>query len=247
MPSFAASSAAHDCEIVVVQHGFQADVKADRSISTSGEVNYSRMCNLGAAAASGDWLVFLDDQEFPSPGDWLANLAGHVSRTDVGVVGGKLSFPSGAVQHAGIVTGMMDGFGYLLWGSFGSPFWPWNDLTRNVSAVSRAFMALRKPVFQELGGFDEEFPSSFGDVDLCWRARALGYQVIYEPAAVLVRDGRPSPRVQSEERVRWRLKQPNLDKCCDPFYSPHLSTRSEDASLREDDPFPPEDTSRAAW
>jgi GT2 family glycosyltransferase len=247
MPSFAASSAAHDCEIVVVQHGFQADVKADRSISTSGEVNYSRMCNLGAAAASGDWLVFLDDQEFPSPGDWLANLAGHVSRADVGVVGGKLSFPSGAVQHAGIVTGMMGGFGYLLWGSFGSPFWPWNDLTLNVSAVSRAFMALRKPVFQELGGFDEEFRSSFGDVDLCWRARALGYEVIYEPAAVLVRDGRPSPRVQSEERVRWRLKQPNLDRYCDPFYSPHLSTRSEDASLREDDPFPPEDTSRAAW
>src|ERR1035437_3861715 len=66
-------------------------------------------------------------------------------------------------------------------------------------------------------------------------------------SAVLVRDGRPSPRVQAEERVRWRLKQPNLDRHCDPFYSPHLSTRSEDASLREDDPFPPEDTSRAAW
>ena len=246
VPSFAASKAAHDCEIVVVQHGFQADVRADRSISTNGEINYSRMCNLGAAAAGGDWLVFLDDQEFPSRGDWLANLAGHVTRADVGVVGGKLSFPSGAVQHAGIVTGMMDGFGYLLWGSFGSPFWHWNDLTRNVSAVSRAFMALRKPVFQQLGGFDEQFQSNFGDVDLCCRARALGYAVIYEPAAVLVREGRPSLRVNAEERLRWRLKRPDLDTHCDPFYSPHLSTRREDASLREDDPFPPEDTSRAA-
>jgi len=246
MPSFAASRAGHDGEIIVVQHGFEANVKADRCISTSGEVNYSRMCNLGAAVASGDWLVFLDDQEFASPGDWLAHLAGHVTRAEVGVVGGKLSFPSGAVQHAGIVTGMMDGFGYLLRGTFGSPFWRWNDLTRNVSAVSRAFMALRKPVFQELGGFDEEFRSNFGDVDLCWRARALGYAVIYEPAAVLVRGARPSPRVHSEEGLRWRLKWPHFDKQCDPFYSPHLSTQREDASLREDDPFPPEDTSRAA-
>ena len=83
-------------------------------------------------------------------------------------------------------------------------------------------------------------------VDLCCRARALGYEVIYEPAALLVRDGRPFLRVNAEERLRWRLKRPNLDRHCDPFYSPHLSTRREDASLREDDPFPPEDTSRAA-
>ena len=141
---------------------------------------------------------------------------------------------------------MMDGFGYLLWGSFGSPFWHWNDLTRNVSAVSRAFMVLRKPVFQELGGFDEEFRSNFGDVDLCRRARALGYEVIYEPASVLVRGDRPSPRVDPEDGMRWRLKWPHLDTHCDPFYSPHLSTQREDAALREDDPFPPEDTSRTA-
>jgi len=246
MPSFVASSAGYDGEIIVVQHDFEAGVGADRCISTSGEVNYSRMANLGAAAATGDWLVFLDDGEFPSQGDWLANLAGHVSRAEVGVVGGKLAFPSGAVQHAGIVTGMMDGFGYPLWGAFGSPFWHWNDLTRNVSAVSRAFMALRRPVFQELGGFDEEFRWSFGDVDLCWRARALGYEVIYEPTAVLVREDRHSPRVDPEDRVRWRLKWPDVDGHCDPFYSPHLSTQREDASLREDEPFPPGDTSRAA-
>ena len=141
---------------------------------------------------------------------------------------------------------MMDGFGYLLWGSFGSPFWHWNDLTRNVSAVSRAFMALRKPVFQELGGFDEEFRSSFGDVDLCWRARAKGYEVVYEPAAVLVREGRPTRRVTEEERVRWGEKWPPLEEQSDPYYSPHLTRRREDATLREDDPFPAEDTSRAA-
>ena len=119
-------------------------------------------------------------------------------------------------------------------------------MTRNVSAVTGACMAVRRSVFEELGGFDEEFPVNFNDVDLCLRARRAGYEVVYEPAAVLRHDESQTRQagVRWRERQRWRAGWPELRTGEDRFYSPHLSTEREDASLRVDEPISAEDNSR---
>ena len=236
-----------DYEVILVEHG--TNIRVDgrcRKIHYEGEFNFSQMNNLGAREAQGDWLVFLNDDVTPLRRNWLGDLAGHVAREEVGVVGAKLLYPSGAIQHAGIVTGMTGGARHPGRDTYGSPYWSWLGMTRNVSAVTGACMAIRKSVFEELGGWDEEFPVNFNDVDLCIRARARGYEVIYEAGAVLRHEEcqtRP-PGVRWRERQRWRMKWPDLRMGEDPYYSPHLSVEREDASLRGVEPMGAEERSR---
>jgi len=239
-----------DREVILVQHGVKMRLEnlvESKPLYYEGEFNFSHMNNLGANAASGDWLVFLNDDVTPLHREWLTELARHVARPEVGIAGARLLYPSGAIQHAGIAIGMMGGAGHPHRDTFGSRYWNWLDVTRNVSAVTGACMALRRSVFEELGGFDEAFPVNFNDVDLCLRARRSGYEVIYEPSAVLRHDECQTrqPGVRWRERQCWRAKWPETCACGeDPFYSPHLSIEHEDASLRLDEPLSPEDNSR---
>lgn len=238
-----------DREAILVQHGVKMRLEnlEAKPLYYEGEFNFSRMNNLGAQAAGGDWLVFLNDDVTPLDREWLTELARHVARPEVGIAGARLLYPSGAIQHAGIVIGMIGGTGHPHRDTFGSPYWSWFDVTRNVSAVTGACMALRRSVFEELGGFDEAFPVNFNDVDLCLRARRSGYEVIYEPSAVLRHDECQTrqPGVRWRERQSWHAKWPETRAWGeDPFYSPHLSIEREDASLRLDEPLSPEDNSR---
>lgn len=239
-----------DREIVVVEHG--CDLRLGdlgcKTLRYDGEFNFSAMSNIGARAATGDWIVFLNDDVVPLRRGWLTALAGHMARAEVGIAGARLLYPSGAVQHAGIVTGIMGDTGHPLRYTFGfgSSCWIWPRLTRNVSAVTGACLAIRRTLFEELGGFDEQFPVNFNDADLCLRAIEKGYRVISEPAALLRHDECRTrvPGVRWRERERWRRKWPGKSKAVDPFYSPHLAIDREDASLRVDEPMGPEDNSR---
>ena len=93
--------------------------------------------------------------------------------------GAKLVYPSGAIQHAGIALGIGEGSGHIGRGQFASDLWRWLELRRNVSAVTGACMVIRRDVFVELNGFDTAFAVNYNDVDLCLRARAAGYKVVY--------------------------------------------------------------------
>ena len=237
-----------DREVILVEHGVRIRLEnlEAQPMYYEGEFNFAHMNNLGAKAAGGDWLVFLNDDVIPLHREWLTELARQVARPEVGVAGARLLYPSGAIQHAGIVIGIMGAAGHPHRDTFGSPYWNWFDVTRNVSAVTGACMAMRRSVFEDLGGFDEAFPINFNDVDLCLRARQAGYEVIYEPAAVLRHDECQTrqPRVRWKDCQRWRAKWPDMRVGGDPFYSPHLSTEREDASLRLKEPLSPEDNSR---
>jgi GT2 family glycosyltransferase len=201
-----------------------------------GPFNFSSMCNRGAAAASREVLIFLnDDTEALSP-DWLPALLGQAARPEVGVAGGRLLYPSGAVQHAGIGIGITGGAGHPERGCFDTPYWKWGRMARNVSAVTGACLAIRRQVFDELGGFDPAFPVNYNDVDLCLRARRAGYAVLYEPAALLSHFEAQTRFALVHYRERELLFErwgDELDRG-DFFYSPNLSTASEDASLQID-------------
>jgi O-antigen biosynthesis protein len=228
-------------ELVVVEHR-TGDMRAmdellERRVCVRvpyrGAFNFAIMNNQAARQASGDVLVFLNDDVEPLEAGWLEEMLGHARRWEVGVVGARLLYPSGAIQHAGIAVGIMDGAGHLHRHCFAAEYWTWLPFTRNVSAVTGTCLAIRKSVFEELGGFDEGFPVNYNDVDLCLRAREAGYEVLVEPAAVLRHYECQSraPGVRLEERERFEQRWVEWLERGDPFYSPHLTTSREDAGL----------------
>ena len=210
----------------------------------TGRFNFAAMNNRGARHASGDVLVFMNDDIEPFESGWLTALLAHANRREVGAVGAKLVYPSGAIQHAGMVIGIMEGAGHLHRNTFGSQYWNWLPFTRNVSAVTGACLAIRSGVFEELGGFDESFPVNYNDVDLCLRARQAGYEVIVEPAATLRHYECQSRQagVRLEERYLFEQRWSAHLERGDPFYSPHLRRTLEDAGLELQDIAEP-----AAW
>ncbi len=228
-------------ETVVVQHKTGDDGAMERllarshciRVTHSGPFDFASMNNRGAQAANGEVLVFLNDDVEPLSADWLKELLAQLQRPEVGVVGGKLLYPSGAIQHAGIALGLMDGAGHPDRGGFGQGFWKWSSATRNVSAVTGACLAIRRRVFDELRGFDTCFPVNYNDVDLCLRARQAGYQVVCENAALL-RHQESKTRVQGvswQERELFHDRWGKLIELGDPYYSPHLTRMKEDCSL----------------
>jgi len=159
-------------------------VQMDRSF------NFSCMINAGVAVTSAPLLLLLNnDVEITAPG-LLETAMAHAMRPEVGVIGSRLMYPDGTVQHAGMLLrpgpteetrvrsehvlrgapATADGYLYQL------------RTIRNYQCVTGALHMMRRDVFDRLGGFDEvAFPVEFGDVDFCLRARRAGYRVIALP------------------------------------------------------------------
>ena len=211
-----------------------------RVLPTPGPFNYSAINNAAAAAAAGEVLVLLNnDIDVLDPG-WLREMAGHAMRPDVGAVGARLLYGDGRIQHAGVVLGVgaFEG-GPGIAGHFGFHA-PSTDeghggqfvLTREVSAVTGACLALRRSVFQRVGGLDEvDLTVALNDVDLCLRIGALGLRIIWTPFAELLHlesasrgyDQAPdaAERFRRECRTLRDRWGPVLD--ADPFYNPGFS------------------------
>ena len=191
---------------------------AARSISRA-------MSNQGAATAEKPLLLFLNDDVRATQAGWAELLAAQASRKAVGAAGAVLWYPSGVLQHAGIVVGAGDGVAHTGRHQQSSELWPWLLCTRNVSAVTGACLAMRREVFQELGGFDPLFPNNYNDVDLCFRARSLGYRVVCVSAQGLIHAECRSRQgiVRFEERFRFYERWADVLRCPDPYYSPSLT------------------------
>jgi GT2 family glycosyltransferase len=230
-------------EVIVVQHlagkpkELEAVIARHRAarLTHAGPFHFSRMNNMAAEAAKGSILVFLNDDTEIIEGSWLDRLVAQVERPDVGVAGARLLYPSGTLQHGGVVIGVGDGCAHV--GRNTSEMvshWPWLDLTRDVSAVTGACLAIRKSVFCQIGGFGEQFPVNYNDIDLCLRVREAGYRVIYEAGAVL-RHYECQSRVgfvTAEERRDWYARWAQAMEAGDPFYNINLTRKHEDLSLR---------------
>ncbi len=151
--------------------------------------NYSRLVNLGSAQADTPLLLHLNnDVEALTPG-WIEDLAGWLSVPGVGVVGAKLVYPDGTLNHAGISLSREDGLAHVLFekepvDDLGTQFLP--HAARNVAAVTGACLLTRTDLYRKLNGFDEEkLAVAYNDVDYCLRAGAAGYRTVYSPQAVL--------------------------------------------------------------
>ncbi len=197
--------------------------------------NFSRMCNLGAAKARGEALLFLnDDMEIIQP-DWLDLLAEKVVLSYVGAVGAKLLYPQSAIiQHAGI-TNLRVGPAHKLQFLDDSQVYYFgkNRGVHNMLAVTGACLMVRRKVFEEVGGFAEVLAVAFNDVDLCYSIYEAGYYNVVRNDVTLYHheslsrgnDGESvekQMRLQREKDILYERHQNLYGK--DPFYHPRLAT-----------------------
>jgi GT2 family glycosyltransferase len=179
------------CEVIVVDDA-STDRTSDllrsygeriRTLTVAENVGYARACNHGAALASHETLVFLNNDTEPQAG-WLEALSEHArSHPAAAVVGAKLLYPTGQVQHAGVVIGQ-DGYPHNLYAGLPAEH-PAVNRSRALQAVTGACMLVRRRDFERAGGFDCGFVNSLEDVDLCLRIGAAGGEVRYCHEAVL--------------------------------------------------------------
>lgn len=151
--------------------------------------NFSRLSNLGAAAASGDFLLFLNDDIVPVSDDWLgALLAPFHQDSAVGVTGPLLVYPDERVQHAGMYLGYHGIAGHTLRHGQAprDDYLFYTTAPREVSALTGAAMLVSRPCFEALNGFDELLATHLQDVDFSLRAKHSGFVNVFEPRAVLI-------------------------------------------------------------
>lgn len=204
-----------------------------------GEFNYSQIINFGVKHAKGDYLLLLNnDTEVISP-DFIEEMMGYLQRPDAGVVGAKLYFADHLVQHAGILVGVRGALAHA-----NQDFSAKREgyLARavrpgNFSAVTGACQMVRRDVFEQVGGYNEEFAVGFNDADFCLRAWEAGFRTIFTPYAELYHyefTSRGREEANEEKLRRWKSEQalfmqrwPEFFLTGDPWLGPNLSAESE--------------------
>jgi GT2 family glycosyltransferase/glycosyltransferase involved in cell wall biosynthesis len=165
--------------------GTLAKVSGIRLLRNATNLGFVGSCNAGAAAATGEFLIFLNNDTQVMPGWSEELLRCFALRADCGIAGSQLVYPDGRLQEAGAWV-FADASAWNI-GRFDSRSDPAVRYARKVDYVSGASLAIRRHVFAELGGFDLRFaPGYYEDTDLAFAARAAGYSVWYVPTSVVV-------------------------------------------------------------
>ena len=158
-----------------------------RSLRNDHNCGFALACNQGAAVASGDFLLFLNNDTIPRRG-WLTTLLDvTASDSSIAIAGSKLLYPDGRIQHAGVAF-VPDGIcpAPLHIYRYERANAPHVNKQRCFQAVTGACMLVRRNTFMALGGFDEDYLNGHEDIDLCLRAREHGHRIIYEPRSVVI-------------------------------------------------------------
>ena len=205
--------------------------------------NYSRVNNWAARQASGEVLLFLNNDTQVINNDWLEQMLQFVMRPDVGAVGAKLYYPDDSIQHAGVIVGVggVAGHGYKNFPRQAPGYFGQLVLPRNVSAVTAACLMIRKQVFLEINGFDEKYVLAFGDIDLCLNILQKGYLNVWTPYAELYHYESKTRGYEDtfEKLVRFRTETDYFKQKWakfllqgDPYYNLNLSLDYEDFRLK---------------
>lgn len=213
--------------------------------------NYSLLMNEAAAKASGEILVFLNNDTDVTHSDWLAELISLAIRPEVGLVGAELVYPDSRIQHAGVVFGPDSGVHHQFRLMDSSDPGPGGELAllRSVSAVTGACVAMRRELYIEIGGLNEtDFPINYNDIEICMRIRRAGLAVLWTPFAKLIHyesaslGALTSPeradRMFSEHIRFWELNPDFYDRP-DPFHNPQTTCFDDHVKLASPPRFHP--------
>jgi GT2 family glycosyltransferase len=202
--------------------------------------NFSAINNFAVEQAVGEIVGLINnDTEIISPG-WLCEMVSWAAQPDIGCVGAKLYYANQRIQHAGVILGLRGVAGHShKYASRKDPGYFYRlKVLQNLSAVTGACLLVRKTIYEEVGGLDEQnLKIAFNDVDFCLKVREAGYLVVWTPYAELYHfeslsrgfEDNPNKVLRFHSEIecmkgRWTLTG-------DPFYSPNLTLDREDFSI----------------
>lgn len=197
-----------------------------RLANPDGRFNYARLHNQVVPLIDSEYLLLLNnDTEIVRP-EWLSQMVGYAGFPGVGAVGARLLYPDGSAQHVGVVMGLGGMVGHVR--KHRKPADPisFRDevLAANYNVVTAACLLVKRSLYQELGGLDEErFGVAYNDVDFCLKLRERGLRCVYAPRAEIIhhesvsRGATVQPHELQAFRTTWNVAEP------DPYYNPNLS------------------------
>ena len=214
-----------------------------RILPCPGSFNFSRINNHAVQFANGPLLCLLNNDTEILNADWMSEMAWFASRPEVGAVGAKLLYPSGEIQHAGVVLGIggVAGHGFAHSPGNASGYFNRAIIPSEFSAVTAACLMVEKKKYLEVDGLDEtNLKIAFNDIDFCLKLRARSYRNILNPNAIIRHhesktrgyedDPKKIERFNSETNTmknRWQEKLSN-----DSYYNPNLTLESADFCLQ---------------
>lgn len=207
-------------EIIIVENNstqksifkYYKKIKSNRiKIETCNleKFNYSKLNNFGVSKATGEYFVFLNNDIKIITSNWLETIISNCQRKEIGAIGAKLIYKNKRIQHAGIVLNLMGTAGHVNWnekeknpGYMGRIM-----IQQNVSAVTGALLGMSKEIFEQVKGFDENFPVAYNDVDLCLKILDTGKLITYNPYIMAYHYESKSRGYEDTEEKRQRLKK----------------------------------------
>lgn len=242
--SIYAKSSYPNFEIIVVDNGsVQSETLAYfdalrgrpnvRVVRDDRPFNFSALNNAAVALAAGEFVCLLNNDIEVITRDWLEELVSIAARPENGAVGACLWYPNDTLQHGGVVLGLGGVAGHMhykmrrgLFGYFGRAV-----ATQNLSVVTAACLVIRKSIYEEVGGLDEDFAVAFNDVDFCIRVRNAGYRNVWTPHAELfhhesaTRGSDMAPEKFQRFQREMRLMESRWGESLlrDPAWNPNLS------------------------
>ncbi|MDO7908852.1 glycosyltransferase family 2 protein [Paenibacillus sp. JX-17] len=244
----------HNYEIVVVDNGSDEEEifrlyerwtvqEPDRFKVHTLDIpfNYSRLNNFGVEQTTGELLLLLNNDIEVITASWLRDMAGQAIRPEIGAVGAALYYPDDTLQHGGVVLGIGGVAGHS------HKHFPANHpghfnrlcIPSNYTAVTAACLMLRKEVYLEVGGLEEQLQVAFNDVDLCLKIWSNGYNNIWLPDVRLYHyesksrgyEDTPEKKARFSSEYEWIKAKWSDVLANDPAYNPNLADNREDFSI----------------
>jgi len=205
--------------------------------------NYSAINNFAVSQAEGEVVGLVNNDIEVINDDWLSEMVSHALRPEIGCVGAKLYYPNDTIQHAGVILGIggVAGHSHKYFHKSEPGYFTRLHLVQNMSAVTAACLLVRKSVFEEVGGLNEQdLTVAFNDVDFCLKVHTAGYRNLFTPWAELYHHESISRGEEdTPEKVARFNKESEYMKgkwkkllCNDTAYNPNLSNTHENFSLK---------------
>lgn len=215
-----------------------------RILRYCGGFNYSAIHNFAVPYAKGEYLVLLNNDTEVQTGEWLEEMLMWCQQKEIGIVGAKLFYPDGTIQHAGVVVGLCGAASHLMIGAAGDADGYAGRLVsvQDVSAVTAACMMTKKSIYDQVDGLAEDLAVAYNDIDYCMKVRRAGYSVVFTPYAQLTHFESKTRGLEDSAEKQKRLKHESDLFCSrwkkeleagDPYYNPNLSLTKTDCSLNE--------------
>lgn len=229
----------------------QAEDKRVKVLRYDHPFNYSAINNFGVKHASGSIIGLVNNDVDVISENWLGEMVSHCCREEIGCVGAKLYYSNDTLQHGGVIVGLggVAGHSHKRFGRYAPGYFRRLMLVQSLSAVTAACLMVRKEVYEQVGGLDEEnLEIAFNDVDFCLKVREAGYRNLWTPYAELYHYESISRGAEDtlEKQARFASEVNYMQSkwgqvlALDPYYSPNLTLDREDFSIttRPRSPYP---------